>query len=446
MSPALAIALASVLTLLVTTLLGWELLEAVSLAVGLHLSLSVLASLFTSCTIHVPWMHAGQAAVKGAEIALVVLASLTLVEMMRNDGVLESLLTALEPDHRHRDRYLLGVSIVGAGALESVASFGTPATLVGPLLVDAGVRKPLAAAAALIGHAPFGAFAAFGVPVLVAAEVTRRDPGDLTAGALLWELPALALLPVIVGRAVDVRHGRILPVTVGLMTLAAGVVGCALRSPALTGPLLTFGAAAGLLWYLKLLEGELSVELSPRAVRAAVVYGTSMLILGAVKSLHLDRVRPWMVLWGAVLAYAVPRWGRVPGYVRSVLSRSWRELVALILCLVLGALIADSPLPDVLRGYASAPPVAFAVGFVGELVMGSTTAVMATFSSGTPHPDLTLVGAACAAATCPYNVAVAAAAVRSHEKRIMRRGLLGTVYLSGVIVPWMLALWWIEGS
>jgi len=443
LQPALAVALASMLTLLVTALAGWELLRAVALAVALHIALTVLASLFTHCTAQIPWLQVGEAAARGVEIALVVLASLTLVEMMRRDDALRSLLAALEPDSKHRDRYLLGASLVGSGALESVASFGTPTTLVGPLLTEAGVSKPRAAASALVGHAPFGAFAAFGVPVLVASEITGRDPADLASGVLLCELPALALLPVIVAHSVDVSPGRLLPVTVGVMTLAAAAVGYALRAPVLTGPLLTFGAVAGFLWYLKLLEDGLSLELHPRAARAVLVYGAAVLTLGAVKSLHLSHVRPWMVLWAAVLAYAAPEWSRVPGHVRTVLSRSWRELVAVVLCLVFGALIAASPLPELLRRYASMPLVAFAVGLVGEMVMGSTTAVMATFSSGTPHPEVTLAGAVCGAASCPYNVAVAAAAVRSHEKRIMRRGLLGTLYLAGVTGPWVTLLWWI---
>ncbi|HII70903.1 L-lactate permease [Methanopyrus kandleri] len=436
-SLALVVPLISISALIVAALRGWGLFRASSLSLALYL----IASTFTPFTVQVPYVRVVDSALKGVEILAVVLASLTLVEMMREDGVLEDIVHILKETCQLRGPCLVGLSVVATGAFESVASFGTPATLVGPLLVEAGLSKTTAAAAALVGHAPFGVFAAFGVPILVTSGVSGIDPKKLSFDVALCIAPSLLVLPYAVAETADLRVSKVLLTTMGIMTTASLLAVWWVASPSIVGPLLVLGVASGFLWYLRVAGEEARIKVSNDTIKGMIVYGLVVVGIGVVKALDVKWVQPWMLLWVAVLLYATPRWTRMVGALIRVLRKTWEELLSIVLLMVLGTLIAHSELPSAIRPYAGSPLVTFLVGFMGEMVVGSTTAVMATFASGTPYPEITLAGAACAAAACPYNVAVAAAAVRCHEKRVMRRSLLGSMYLTVPTLAWCTMLW-----
>ncbi|WP_456482800.1 L-lactate permease [Methanopyrus sp.] len=436
-SLALLVPLVSISALIVAALRGWGLLRASVVSLALYL----IFSTFTPFTAQVPYVRVVDSALRGVEILAVVLASLTLVEMMREDGVLDDIVRILKETCQLRGPCLVGLTVVAAGAFESVASFGTPATLVGPLLVEAGLSRTIAAAAALVGHAPFGAFAAFGVPILVTSGISGIDPKDLTLGVALCVVPSLMVLPYAVAETADLRVSKVLLTTMWIMIAASLLAVCWAASPYVAGPLLVLGAASGFLWYLRLTGDDVRIEIGGDTTKGVAVYGLAVVGIGAAKALGMKWVQPWMLLWAAVLSYAAPRWTRVIGALVRVLRRTWEELLSIVLLMVFGTLISHSELPGAIRPYAGLPPITFLVGFMGEMVVGSTTAVMATFASGTPHPEIALIGAACAAAACPYNVAVAAAAVKCHEKRVMRRGLLGSMYLTVPTLAWCIVLW-----
>ncbi|WP_457620065.1 L-lactate permease [Methanopyrus sp.] len=436
-SLALVVPLVSISALIVAALRGWGLLRASLISLALYF----IASTFTPFTVQVPYVRVVDSALKGVEILTVVMASLTLVEMMREDGVLEDIVHVLKETCRPRGPCLVGLSVVATGAFESVASFGTPATLVGPLLVEAGLRKTVAAAAALVGHAPFGAFAAFGVPILVTSGIAGIDPRKLSLDVALCIAPALLVLPYAVAETADLRVSKVLLTTMWVMTAASLLATWWVASPSIVGPLLVLGVASGFLWYLRTAGEGVKIEVSGDTIKGMVVYGLAVVGIGTAKILNVKWVQPWMLLWAAVLLYAAPRWTRIVRATARVLRRTWEELLSIVLLMVLGTLISYSELPSAIRPYAGSPLVTFLVGFMGEMVVGSTTAVMATFASGTPYPEITLAGAACAAAACPYNVAVAAAAVRCHEERVMRRSLLGSMYLTVPTLAWCIVLW-----
>ncbi|WP_157665809.1 L-lactate permease [Methanopyrus sp. KOL6] len=436
-SLALVVPLVSISALIVAALRGWGLLRASSISLALYL----IASTFTPFTVQVPCVRVVDSALKGVEILAIVLASLTLVEMMREDGVLEDIVHVLKEICQLRGPCLVGLNVVATGAFESVASFGTPTTLVGPLLVEAGLSKTTAAAAALIGHAPFGVFAAFGVPILVTSGVLGIDPKKLSLDVALCIAPSLLILPYAVAETADLRVSKALLMTMWIMTTASLLAVWWVTSPSIVGPLLVLGVTSGFFWYLRITGEETSLEISNDTVKGMAVYGLAVIGIGVAKVLKVEWVQPWMLLWAAVLLYASPRWARMIVALIRVLRKTWEELLSIVLLMVLGTLISYSELPSAIRPYAASPLVTFLMGFVGEMVVGSTTAVMATFASGTPHPEITLAGAACAAAACPYNVAVAAAAVRCHERQVMRRSLLGSMYLTVPTLVWSTILW-----
>ncbi|WP_457614668.1 L-lactate permease [Methanopyrus sp.] len=437
LSSALFVPLMSISALIVASLRGWGLLRASTISLALYF----IVSTFTPFTVQVPYVRVVDSALKGVEILIVVLASLTLVEMMREDGVLEDIVHILKETCRPRGPCLVGLSVVATGAFESVASFGTPATLMGPLLAEAGLRKTVAAAAALVGHAPFGAFAAFGVPILVTSGISGIDPRKLSLDVALCIAPSFLVLPYAVAETADLRVSKVLLTTMWVMTVASLLATWWAASPSIVGPLLVLGVASGFLWYLRI-EGEgARIEIGSNTVKGLMAYGLVVVGVGMARILNVKWVQPWMLLWAAVLLYATPRWTRVVSATIRVLRRTWEELLSIVLLMVFGTLISCSELPSAIRPYAGSPLVAFLVGFMGEMIVGSTTAVMATFASGTPYPEITLAGASCAAAACPYNVAVAAAAVRCHEKKVMRRSLLGSVYLTVPTLAWCIVLW-----
>jgi len=425
--------LASVAALVTVGLLGLGVL----LASILGLAVLVLSSIATGFLPKVTTVHLVEAAGKGASIAATVFFSLVLIRMMEKDGVFDDLVKNVHAMCKHEEESCLtGIAIAGAGAFEGLASFGTPATVVGPLLADAGVPKPRAGAAALTAHAPYGTLAAFGVPILVTAGILNQAPSGILEATIASIFPAYIVLPRAVAAVMDARVSKSAWITIVVATLVALAMAIEIGAPRIASPVVVLGTAIGLAWYLCHVSGEPHFKFHRKAVHGFVAYGVAVGLISASTLAHLG-LPPWVALGLSTIVYAWPDLREIPPAIKEVTEEAWKELLSIVLLMVYGKLIAHTALPDLMRPFCRYTPIAFLVGYVGEMAVGSTTAVMATFASGTPFPGVTLAGAACAAAACPYNVAVAEAAVEYHGKKLARRALYGSAFLAAPTIAWV---------
>ncbi|MGH7645094.1 MAG: L-lactate permease, partial [Gemmatimonadales bacterium] len=134
----------------------------------------------------------GKGAWTGAWILMIVVPALLLFQIAESSGALAVLGDALSTVAPTDGRLLLLLGWVFPSFLQGTAGFGTPVVVAAPMLVRAGVPPAVAVATCLVGYHWSVTFGSMGSSFFVASGVTQLDP-EATA---VFALRAASLLAV----------------------------------------------------------------------------------------------------------------------------------------------------------------------------------------------------------------------------------------------------------
>ena len=101
------------------------------------------------------------------DILLIIFGAIFFLEILRNTKIIESIclyLAKISPDYRIQ---IILLAWFLENFLEGTAGFGTPSTVVAPLLIGIGLSPILAVSVAMLGNSTAGAFGAAGTPIRV---------------------------------------------------------------------------------------------------------------------------------------------------------------------------------------------------------------------------------------------------------------------------------------
>lgn len=193
---ALVAALPILLLLLFLVILKWPARNAMSITL-------IITAFFAYFTWGMGVGAIGASAVKGIIIALeilyIVFGALLLLNILQNSGALAKIkdsFTKISPDRRIQ---AIIIAWLFGAFLEAVAGFGTPAAIVGPLLVGIGFPALAAVMVALIIQSTPVSFGALGTPLLIGVN-TGLTSLDIATPELLQEIGFFtALIHGIVG-------------------------------------------------------------------------------------------------------------------------------------------------------------------------------------------------------------------------------------------------------
>lgn len=176
----LALAAASPILVLIFLLLilKWSAKRAMPFALLAVIATSIF---FWKIDLHVIFAAGLKGVVIAIEILIIVFGALLLLNMLKESSALARIKQGFT--HISHDRRVQAIIIAWLfGAfLESVAGFGTPAAIVGPLLVGIGFPALAAVMVALIIQSTPVSFGALGTPILIGVNTGLTDKPEVTS-------------------------------------------------------------------------------------------------------------------------------------------------------------------------------------------------------------------------------------------------------------------------